>query len=68
MALFASASFIPLSYMTWLDGEGDHVWGVRGLFATDACLGLLTALLLVVVLRRFRPRSEKLPVPIGGEA
>jgi MFS family permease len=59
MALFSSASYIPLSYMTWLDGVGDHAWGVRGLFGTDACMGLVTALLLVVLLRKFRVPAKK---------
>jgi MFS family permease len=68
MALFTAAGFVPISYMTWLDGKGDQMWGVRGLFRMDACLVLATALVLTGVLWKFRATGEKSPWPLGQEA
>jgi MFS family permease len=68
MALFSAASYLPLSYMTWVDGMGDQAWGVRGLFRTDSCLILATALLLVAVLRKFRRTDAKIALSVASEA
>ena len=57
MALFTSASAAAGSYMTWLDGIGDQAWGVRGLLGMDACLGLGTAVLLLILFRFLREPS-----------
>jgi len=64
MALFSSATLVPVSYMTWLDGQGDHTWGVRGLFGTDAALGLGAAVLLFALVRMFWGTTPKAQVDV----
>jgi MFS transporter, PAT family, beta-lactamase induction signal transducer AmpG len=53
-ALLGSAGNVPLSYMTWLDGIGYGKGGVGGLMLTEAVLGGLGGLALLLLARRAR--------------
>lgn len=52
MALFAASTNGAISYMTWLDGQGYRVFGVRGLFLVDGLAGIGTAVPLLLFLHR----------------
>jgi PAT family beta-lactamase induction signal transducer AmpG len=49
MALFNSAASAPISYMTFIDGRGYGLWGVRGLLGVDACCLFAAATFLATV-------------------
>ena len=53
MALFQSAGSAPMSYMTFVDGKGYGVWGVRGLLRVDSCCLIVSAVVLTVVYLMF---------------
>jgi hypothetical protein len=67
MALFQSAGSAPMSYMTFVDGKGYGLWGVRGFLATDSICLIVSAVVLTGVYllfwREIKPSAaEALPV------
>ncbi|HTZ73324.1 MAG TPA: MFS transporter [Candidatus Aquilonibacter sp.] len=59
LGLFAAATNLAIVYMTWADGQGYKHFGVRGLLLTDSLAAMISAILLLVLLRR---RLTKPPV------
>ncbi len=49
MAIFQSAGSAPMSYMTYVDGKGYGIWGVRGLLGVDSGCLIVSAVVLTVV-------------------
>jgi len=58
ITLFGSAGNAAIVYMTWLDGQGYRLFGLRGLFAMDAGLSLLTAVPLLWLVHRELRRAR----------
>jgi hypothetical protein len=58
MALFNSAASAPLSYMTFVDGKGYGLWGVRGLLGVDSACLIVSAAVLTVVYMLFWRESK----------
>ncbi len=52
LGLFAAATNAAIVYMTWTDGQGYRLFGVRGLFLVDGCAGILASTGLLIFLRR----------------
>ncbi len=69
LALFAASANAAVVYMTWADGQGYRISGVRGLFLMDGLAAIGAAIPLVVFLRRRgllshrREDPEKYPGP-----
>ena len=59
LTLFGSAGNLAIVYMTWLDGQGYRLFGLRGLFVTDAGLSLLTAVPLILLVRHQLRRARQ---------
>jgi len=56
MALFAASINGAIVYMTWLDGQGYRLYGLKGLFLVDGLAATVTAIvLLAFVVRRHHP-------------
>ncbi len=51
LALFAAATNGAIVYMTWLDGQGFRLFGVRGLLLVDGLAAIGTAIPLLLFLR-----------------
>lgn len=51
MALFAAASNAAIDYMTWADGQGYRMFGIRGLFLVDGLAAIGAAIPLLIFLR-----------------
>jgi MFS family permease len=68
ITLFGSVGNLAGVSMTWLDGQGYRLAGVRGLFAMDAGLSLLTAAPLVWLVHRElnRRRPDAAPAPASS--
>jgi PAT family beta-lactamase induction signal transducer AmpG len=55
LALFAASTNGAITYMTWFDGQGYRLHGVRGLFVADGMAAVITGLaLLFFIVRRGR--------------
>ena len=52
LALFAAAANAAIVYMTWADGQGYRLWGIRGLFLVDGLAAIGAAIPLLLFLRR----------------
>ena len=52
LGLFAAATNGAIVYMTWSDGQGYRLFGIRGLFLVDGFAGLLASAGLLIFLRR----------------
>jgi hypothetical protein len=52
-SLFAAAANGPVAYMTWLDGQGDRLWGVRGLLGVDTAGSVIGVVGMVAILWLF---------------
>ena len=52
LGLFAAATNAAIVYMTWTDGQGYRLFGVRGLFLVDGFAGILASAGLMIFLRR----------------
>jgi PAT family beta-lactamase induction signal transducer AmpG len=59
LALFAAAANAAVVYMTWVDGQGFRMFGIRGLFLVDglAAIGAAIPLLLFLRLRATKSSS-----------
>jgi PAT family beta-lactamase induction signal transducer AmpG len=73
LGLFAAATNAAIVYMTWADGQGYRLFGIRGLFLVDGLAGILASTGLMIFLRRRRlnraiieaePAPEEIPVPV----
>jgi MFS family permease len=70
LGLFAAATNAAIVYMTWTDGQGYRLFGVRGLFLVDGFAGILASAGLMIFLRRralsrrATPTETPAPVPI----
>ncbi|HLG85763.1 MAG TPA: MFS transporter [Alphaproteobacteria bacterium] len=51
-SILNSAANLPVSYMTWADGQGYAFFGPRGMLAVDGGAALLTAIVLYSWVRR----------------
>ena len=52
LGLFAAATNGAIVYMTWADGQGYRLFGIRGLFLVDGLAGILASAGLLIFLRR----------------
>jgi hypothetical protein len=52
LGLFAASTNAAIVYMTWTDGQGYRLFGVRGLFLVDGLAGILASTGLMIFLRR----------------
>jgi len=60
-SLFAAAANVPVAYMTWLDGQGSRLWGIRGLMGTDTAGNVLGIVALGLGLRWSLRRRTAVP-------
>jgi PAT family beta-lactamase induction signal transducer AmpG len=62
-SIINSLGNIPVAYMTVLDGRGGKLWGARGLAGTDAVVGTIGAVILLVYFlsRKAQSPLETLP-------
>jgi MFS family permease len=67
ITLFGSVGNAAIVYMTWLDGQGYRLFGLRGLFAMDAGLSLLTAVPLLWLVHRELSRQRRDAVPAAAQ-
>jgi hypothetical protein len=51
LALFAAASNGAIVYMTWADGQGFRMFGIRGLLLVDGLAAMSAAIPLLLFLR-----------------
>lgn len=69
LSLFNAAANGPVAYMTWLDGQGDRLWGVRGLLGVDTAGNIVGLVGLGLVMRwllaRWRRAERDTAVTIG---
>jgi MFS transporter, PAT family, beta-lactamase induction signal transducer AmpG len=62
LALFAASTNGAIVYMTWLDGQGYRLYGIKGLFLVDGLAAVVTGLVLMVfVLRKGRALATPEP-------
>ena len=68
LGLFAASTNGAIVYMTWADGQGYRLFGVKGLFLMDglASLGAAIPLLLFLRWRAERARTAMDTVPVGA--
>ena len=66
LGLFAAATNAAIVYMTWTDGQGYRLFGVRGLFLVDGFAGILASTGLMIFLRR-RARNRAIGPDIPDE-
>jgi len=69
-AVLQSSGNIPTTYMTWLDGLGYQYGGARGLMMTEALVGGIGAISLLLIARhtlRRWPHLTDVPVPSAAE-
>ena len=57
--LFTAAVNVPVVYMLRLDGLGHARWGLRGMLGADAVGNLLAAIVLLVLISRMKPISDR---------
>ena len=50
--LYNAVGNVPVTYMTWLDGQGYKRFGPRGLLGTDALSNLVSAVIFLFLIRR----------------
>jgi hypothetical protein len=58
LGLFAASTNGAIVYMTWADGQGYRLFGVRGLFLVDGLASLGAAIPLLLFLRWRAQRSQ----------
>ncbi len=49
--IFAAAANGAITYMTWFDGQGYRLWGIRGLFLVDGGAIVGAGLVLLAFVR-----------------
>jgi predicted MFS family arabinose efflux permease len=65
LALFAASTNGAIVYMTWLDGQGYRLYGVKGLFLMDGLAAVVTGLaLMVFVMRKGRAAGTERNAPL----
>ncbi len=64
LGLFSASTNLAIVYMTWADGHASKHFGVTGLLLTDSIASMVSAILLLVLLRKLltRPRGDELEV------
>jgi MFS family permease len=63
-SLFGAAANAPVAYMTWLDGQGHKLWGVRGLLGVDtvgSVVGVAGMLVIMYWMLRRSPAAVTHP-------
>jgi MFS family permease len=65
-SLFYAAANGPVAYMTWLDGQGDRLWGVRGLLGVDTAGNVVGVAGLVLILWLISGRRLKAAMASPG--
>jgi MFS family permease len=58
LGLFAAAANGAIVYMTWADGQGFRIFGIRGLLLVDGLAAIGAAIPLLVFLRWRAPKSS----------
>ena len=66
LGLFAAATNGAIVYMTWTDGQGYRLFGIRGLFLVDGFAGILASAGLLIFLRR-RALKKAIEIEIPDE-
>lgn len=62
LGLFSASTNLAIVYMTWADGQASKHFGVTGLLLTDSLASMISAGLLLILLRKLLTR------PVGDEA
>jgi MFS family permease len=60
-SLLASLSNMPIYYMTVIDGWAHDRWSARGMFFTEAALGVIGAIFFIVLTKIILPRKKNIP-------
>jgi predicted MFS family arabinose efflux permease len=47
-SILTSCSYIPIAYMTWIEGRADKIWGFRAVPATEAISALFDLPLILI--------------------
>lgn len=63
--LLVAAANMPISYMTWADGQGYDLFGVRGLLAFDGIASIVPAVLVLGLLWWARANRNSRALPIA---
>lgn len=60
LGLFSASTNLAIVYMTWADGHASKYSGVTGLLLTDSIASMVSAIILLVLLRKLltRPRGD----------
>jgi MFS transporter, PAT family, beta-lactamase induction signal transducer AmpG len=61
LGLFAASTNFAITYMTWGDGQASKHFGVTGLLLTDSLASMISAVLLLILLRNrlTKPRGDE---------
>lgn len=61
LGLFAASTNFAITYMTWTDGQASKHFGVTGLLLTDSLASMISAVLLLILLRKLltKPRGDE---------
>lgn len=61
LGLFSASTNLAIVYMTWADGHASKYFGVTGLLLTDSIAAMISAIALLIVLRKLltRPRGDE---------
>jgi predicted MFS family arabinose efflux permease len=61
LGLFAASTNFAITYMTWADGQTSKHFGVTGLLLTDSFASIVSAILLLILLRKLmtKPRGDE---------
>jgi PAT family beta-lactamase induction signal transducer AmpG len=68
LGLFAAATNAAIVYMTWADGQGYRLFGVRGLFLADGLASIGAAVLLLFWLHWRTGRSRAVSASLDPES
>ncbi|MGA9883047.1 MAG: MFS transporter [Candidatus Acidiferrales bacterium] len=61
LGLFSASTNLAIVYMTWADGHASKYFGVTGLLLTDSIAAMISAIALLILLRKLltRPRGDE---------
>jgi MFS family permease len=70
LGLFSASTNLAIVYMTFADGHASKYFGVTGLLLTDSLASMISAMLLLILLRKvlMRPAGDATEAPAAGSA
>jgi len=68
LGLFSASTNFAIVYMTWADGQASKFFGVTGLLLTDSIASMVTAIVLLILLRKLltRPRGDEADLRVAS--